>query len=183
MIEYALIYWIVQGVDVGKKDSSIVYTERESGRDDVPKPNAWVEGGKNVISRIYSPDGSIVIDESTPDSVGISMKGIGESIRMAIKQQITGDYIDMVMHCRNLSYNGYSDWRVANLEEVIYACVSGMVDCTGNDSNNPLVSTELVVNGPLKYIGIYYNSTSGYQLISPDESPLYDENIEFICVR
>ena len=102
---------------------------------------------------------------------------------MAVKQQITGDYIDMVMLCRNLSYNGYSDWRVANLEEVIYACVSGMVDCTGNDNNNPVVSTELVVNGPIRYMGIYYNSISGYHLVSSSTSPINDENIEFICVR
>ncbi len=170
------------GGTVEETDVEIVHRNNES-REEAPKPNVWMEGGKNVISHIYSPDGSIIINSSRPDSVGISTVGYGESIRMAVKQQITGDYIDMVMHCRNLSYNGYSDWRVANLEEVIYTCVSGMVDCSGNDNNNPVVSTELVVNGPIRYMGIYYNSISGYHLVSSSTSPINDETIEFICIR
>ena len=75
--------YIVQemGGTVEEADVEIVHRNNES-REEAQKPNVWVEGGKNVISHIYSPDGSIIINSSRPDSVGISTVGNGESIRI-----------------------------------------------------------------------------------------------------
>ncbi len=97
--------------------------------DSTAVPMVWVQGGRNVVSSIYSPDGSIQVDSTDPTRIGISV-GSTSVPRMAVIQSVIGTYAAMVSRCANLNYNGYTGWRLADAHEVIYACQKGLINCS-----------------------------------------------------
>ena len=85
--------------------------------------------------------------------------------------------MDMIMHCRNLTFNGYSDWRLSDVEETIYVCMSGMAPCNGGYETSFLQAGF----GGIYTIKVIYNSGS----VSLNYGGVYTSRYTrtFICVR
>ncbi len=150
------------------------------GVQDSARLNVWTEGGKNVISHIHSPDGSIVIDSSVPGIVGISTAGAGNNIRMAVIRSGLMDYEGMVMECRNLTYNGFSDWRLANVEETIFVCRSGLATC---QSGADYETQDLIESQESYIVPLVVRFFSSGFFITKGLSYWSDASRAFICVR
>ncbi len=140
------------------------------------KLQMWVQGGRNVVSSIYSPDGSIQVDSTDPTRIGLSVAG-SAPVYMAVVRNLTGTYADMVSTCANLTYNGYTGWKLADAHEVIYACQKGLILCS---STSKFETAEIFrdIYGNFITVSIYGGST-----IYPGSNTEANLTRDFVCVR
>ncbi len=110
--------------------------ERDKPADTLPHPHAWVEGNTRLITSVYSPDNSIIVDSSIEGRIGLSSTlirdTIGYRLYHAVLRTTNSNYGNMVFQCANLDTLGFRDWRLASPQDVIYACEKGLMNCSSN---------------------------------------------------
>ncbi len=153
----------------------VLMSDSSSVSDSSVEPAVWVQGSRNVVSSIYSPDGSIHVDSTDPTRIGLS--ATFRPISMAVVRTISsGSYALMVSTCANLTYNGYTGWKLADAHEVIYVCQKGLIYCS---STSVFETAEIYHdNYNFRTVAVYGGST-----IYPGSVTEAPANRTFVCVR
>ncbi len=144
-------------------------------------PMVWIQGSRNVVSSIYSPDGSIQVDSTDPSRIGLRVAG-ASPVSMAVVKSVSGTYASMVITCANLNYNGYTGWKLADAHEVIYACSKGLIACPYNLYFDTADIYREFGSGRIFRVVRVYNSTTGY-LIDWGDRTNVNTSRTFVCVR